>query len=211
MKERRHGHGCRMVITMDHVCKSEIDWKYKKSDGKRLKKERNKDEDRFRKRLWAVRNAERYGKRTVAEILGASLRTIYRWIKRYVEHGKEGLKDKSRKPHRIHRKDKETIGKVIELRLRYNYGAEKIAIELGISPTTANRILKKAGLSRNKKRKKIFRYYERKHSNSMWQMDYTMIYDDMWLFLAVDDHSRFIVTYRLMKTPECKRNNGIIE
>ena len=64
-----------------------------------------------------------------------------------------------------------------------------MAIELGISPTTVNRILKKAGLSNKKKRKKIFRHYERKHNNSMWQMDYTMIYDDMWLFLAVDDHS----------------------
>ncbi len=186
---------------MTDVCKSEIDKKYKKSDRKRIKKEREREENIFRKRLWAVRNAERYGKRAVAEILGVSLRTIYRWIKRYREHGKEGLKEKSRRPHRIHRKDDETVGKVIELRLRYNYGAEKIAIELGISPTTANRILKKAGLSKRKKRKKIFRHYERKHSNSMWQMDYTMIYEDMWLFLAVDDHSRFIAAHRLMKTP----------
>ena len=189
---------------MNHVCRTKIDKKYKKSDRKRLKKERKKDEDRFRKRLWAVRNAERYGIRDVAEIIGVSVRSVYRWTKRYREHGKEGLKDKSRRPHRIHRKDDETIGKVIELRLRYGYGAEKIAIELEISPTTVNRILKKAGLSNKKKRKKIFRHYERKHSNSMWQMDYTMIYEDMWLFLAVDDHSRFIAAHRLMKTPNVK-------
>ncbi len=187
---------------MTDVCKSEIDKKYKKSDRKRIKKEREREENIFRKRLWAVRNAERYGKRAVAEILGVSLRTIYRWIKRYREHGKEGLKEKSRRPHRIHRKDDETVGKVIELRLRYNYGAEKIAIELGISPTTANRILKKAGLSKRKKRKKIFRHYERKHSNSMWQMDYTMIYEDMWLFLAVDDHSVYRSSQAHEK-PEC--------
>jgi putative transposase len=189
---------------MTDVCKSEIDRKYKKSDRKRIKKERELKENIFKKRLWAVKNAERYGKRVVAEILGVSVRTIYRWLKRYREHGKEGLKDKSRRPHRIHRKDKETVEKVIELRKRYNYGAEKIAIELGISPTTANRILIKAGLSERKKRKKIFRHYERKHSNSMWQMDYTMIYEDMWLFLAVDDHSRFIVAYKLMRTPNVR-------
>jgi len=41
---------------------------------------------------------------------------------------------------------------VIEHRQKYNYGAEKIAIELGISQTTANRILKKAGLAKKRKR-----------------------------------------------------------
>ncbi len=192
---------------MTDVCKSEIDRKYKKSDRKRLRKERdNRDrkEARFRKRLWAVRNAAKYGIKAVAEIVGVSLRTVYRWIKRYREHGKEGLREKSRRPHRIHRTDKETVEKVIELRQRYGYGAEKIAIELGISPTTANRILQRAGLINSKKRKKIYRHYERKHSNSMWSMDYTMIYEDLWLFLAVDDHSRFIVAHRLMKNPNVR-------
>jgi len=189
---------------MTDVCKIEIDMEYKKNDEKRLKRKRDRIEGIFRKRLWAVKNAEIYGKRVVAEILGVSIRTIYRWIKRYREQGKEGLRDKSRRPHRIHRKDDRTVEKVIELRLRYNYGAEKIAIELGISPTTVNRILKKAGLSKMKKRKRIFRHYERKHSNSMWQMDYTMIYEDMWLFLVIDDHSRFILAYKLMRKPNVR-------
>ena len=99
MKERRHGHGCRMMIIMDHIFRTKIERKYKKSDRKRLKKERKKDEGRSRKRPRAVRKAERYGKRAVAEaeIPGISLRTIYRWIKRYREHVKEGLRDKKQK------------------------------------------------------------------------------------------------------------------
>ncbi len=91
-----------------------------------------------------MKNAAVYGVKEVAKIVGVSVRTVYRWLKIYREEGKEGLKDKSRRPHKIHRVDKETVKRVIEIRIKYGYGAEKIAIVLGISPTTANKILKKA-------------------------------------------------------------------
>ena len=51
-------------------------------------------------------NAAKYGKEVVAEIVGVFVRTVYRWIRGYRDGGKEGVKEKSRRPHRIHRKDK---------------------------------------------------------------------------------------------------------
>ena len=65
-------------------------------------------------------------------------------------------------------------------------------------------VLKKAKLSQSKKRKKIIKHYERKYSNSLWHLDYTMLHDNLWLLLIVDDHSRFIIAFKIMKTPNVK-------
>ena len=93
---------------------------------------------------------------------------------------------------------------MIELKNKYDYGAEKIVIVLGIAPATANKIMRKAKLTRVKKRTKIIKHYERGHSNALWHIDYTMLHDKLWLLLAVDDHSRFIVAFKLMKAPNVK-------
>ena len=189
---------------MTHACTRQDIKTCRKTLSRELKKARTEKERKYRKRLWAVKNVGRYKIEYVAEQVGVVVRTVYRWLKRYREEGKEGLKDKSKRPHTIHKVSDEIVKKVIELRIKYGYGAEKIGIGVGIAPATANKILNKAKLSTPKKIKKRIKHYERKYSNALWHIDYTMLHDGLWLLLVIDDHSRFIVAFKLMKTPNVK-------
>jgi len=98
----------------------------RKTLSRELKKARTEKERKYRKRLWAVRNVRRYKIEYVAEQVGVVVRTVYRWLKRYREEGKEGLKDNSKRLHTIHKVSDEIVKRVIELRVKYGYGAEKI-------------------------------------------------------------------------------------
>ncbi len=90
--------------------------------------------------------------------------------------------------------------------------ARRAAIELGISPTTVNNILKEAGLNTGKKKRKIvFRHFERTHSNTLWQMDFSELKDELYLLLVIDDHSRFILGYKTMKTPNVNDTFELLE
>lgn len=44
--------------------------------------------------------------------------------------------------------------------------------------------------------------YSKSGIDSMWQLDYTMLRDGLWLLLIVYDHSRFIIGHRFMPTPK---------
>ncbi len=56
----------------------------------------------------------------------------------------------------------------------------------------------------NKKEKKAKDDKERAHSNGLWCIDYTMHYDTVSPLRVIDDHSRFIVEFNLMKTSNVK-------
>ncbi len=177
--------------------KEDMKKKYKKGERKRIKKE-----ERYRKRVWAVIMYKEIGKDMVGEVLNVTVRTVNRWIKRFREGGYNGLRDRSRRPKRIHRISDEIKNKIIEIRDIYNSGCEKIGIDLGISSRTVYKVLKERG--KIKKRKKVWRkwkHYERKFSNVLWHLDFTELYSDLWLLLVIDDHSRFILGYKTMKTP----------
>ena len=172
-----------------------------------LKKREN---DRYQFRCRAVRLFDRYGKEIV-EDLDISERSLYRWKRRVREDGFEGLKDKSKRPNTIHRISDEIVQKVIQLRDMYHEGCEKIALTIGISARTVHKILSKAGLLEKRKKKRRWRHFQRNHANSLWQMDYSRIYEDLWITLVVDDHSRFIIGYRMMKTPNVEDTLDFLE
>ncbi len=90
---------------MTHACTKQDMKRCRKTLRKELKKAKKEKERKYKKRLWAVKNTAVYGVKEVAEIVGVSVRTVYRWLKRYREEGKEGLKDKSKRPHKIRRVD----------------------------------------------------------------------------------------------------------
>jgi hypothetical protein len=50
--------------------------------------------------------------------------------------------------------------------------------------------------------KRSFRSFERKHSNTLWQMDYTQLQKDGWVLQIVDDHSRFIIGAKVVLSPD---------
>jgi len=99
-------------------------------------------------------------------------RTLKRWMSRLDNEDEWDLRDKSRKPKIIHYKINSKIEKkVIELRNKTGYGANKIACFVKeISDTSIRRILEKKKLTNHPKRKKKRNKYirwERKHPNSL--------------------------------------------
>jgi len=129
-------------------------------------------------------------------------RTLQRWTKKLNETEWD-LKDKSKRPKKIHYKINEEIeNKVISLREKTGWGADKINhLVKNISESSIKRILNKHGLtnpsSRRKKRIKYIRW-QRKHPNSLWQIDHSdQKIKGKWCLSIIDDCSR----YSLALTP----------
>ena len=123
-------------------------------------------------------------------------RTLQRWMNRLENVDDWDLKDKSKRPRTIHRKiTKEIENKVIEIKKRTGWGEKKIEdLNIGISHKSINKILNKHNLTehsnRKKKRNKYVRF-ERKHPNSLWQIDHSQQkIKNKWVVSVVDDCSR---------------------
>ena len=125
-------------------------------------------------------------------------RTLQRWDER-LRKTEWNLKDSSRKPKIIHHKINLNIeDKVISIRNKTGYGANKIACFVKeISESSIKRILNKYKLTNpNPRRKKRLKYirWERKHANSLWQMDVSdQKIKGKYCFAVIDDCSRYCV------------------
>jgi len=83
-----------------------------------------------------------------AQAAGVSVRTAYKWIKRFREEGPAGLFDRSSRPHQCpHATPTEKVERMIERR-RARTTYRQIHQELGIGLSTVARQLKRAGLNR---------------------------------------------------------------
>ena len=125
----------------------------------------------------------------------ATKRTLQRWIKR-LDNEDWDLKDKSTKPKNIHRKITSAIeAKVIRLRKETGWGERKIENFVGAGHTSINKILVKNSLTlHHENRRKRIKYirWQRKHPNSLWQMDTSdQKVKDKYSFAVIDDCSRF--------------------
>ena len=125
-------------------------------------------------------------------------RTLKRWIRR-LDEGDWDLTDGSRRPHTIHHKITPEIEKeVIELRQLTGWGPAKLfphLDHLSISEMSIKRILKEQGLCRpTKSRGKRIKWvrWQRKHPNSLWQIDHTdEQVADCYTLSVLDDCSRY--------------------
>lgn len=139
---------------------------------------------------------------------GISRPTGYQWLKRYREHGVEGLAELSRKPHGCpHQCSAEIEALIVEARhLRPIWCARKLKKWLenkghtGLpAPSTITEVLRRHGLLAPPSRpdgRRGWTRFERKEPNELWQMDFKG-----WIPLAkggrchpltvIDDHSRF--------------------
>lgn len=88
------------------------------------------------------------GPREVAQAQGVSVRTVYKWVRRFREAGHFGLQDRTSRPARSpFATDAATVGQIIERRQqRQTY--RQVAQALGIGESTVARILKRRGLNR---------------------------------------------------------------
>ena len=125
-------------------------------------------------REWIVRQAESgQTPKAIATAVGVCPRTVRKWLKRYREEGSDGLLDRSSRPHRLYRPlAKPIVDCIAELR-RQRWTGQQIAAQLGVSPASVSRVLKRRGL--NKLRalepaEPVIRY-ERKNPGELIHLD----------------------------------------
>ena len=122
-------------------------------------------------------------------------RTLQRWNER-LNKTEWNLIDYSRKPKTIHRKiTKEIENKIINLRNKTGFGEYKIVNYIHLGHTSIYKILNKHKLTKpNENKKKRIKYirWQRKHPNSLWQMDVSdQKIKDKYCFAVIDDCSRY--------------------
>jgi transposase-like protein len=85
----------------------------------------------------------------VAEQLGVSRATAYKWVRRYRAEGEAGLLDRSSRPHRSPRRLSEFAeAEILEARARVRYGPDRLGPMLGRPPSTIHRVLVRRGFNR---------------------------------------------------------------
>lgn len=77
-----------------------------------------------------------------------SRQTAGKWVRRYKEQGVAGLKDRSSRPHRCPRRTSEERHVEIERLRRERWTGVRIAQQLGLSPATVSRVLRRLKLNR---------------------------------------------------------------
>lgn len=83
-----------------------------------------------------------------AHAAGVSVRTAYKWLKRFRQEGREGLVDRSSRPGRCpHATPQDVLEQVLEQR-RSRQTYRQIAQQLPVAPSTIARLLRRAGLHR---------------------------------------------------------------
>ena len=86
---------------------------------------------------------------TVAEQLGISRATAYKWVRRYRADGLPGLEDRSSRPHRSPRRSSDAVtATIISARARRRYGPARLAPLTGYPRSTIYGVLRRAGLNR---------------------------------------------------------------
>ena len=159
-----------------------------------------------------------HGVSTVAEAFGVCQRTVRKWVKRFEQEGLEGLKDRSSRPHRLHNPTPPVLVSRVEQLRRQRRSGQQIAAELGLSPATVSRILRRLGLSKLKALEPTepARRYERGRPDELIHIDIKKLgrfreighritgdrtgqrsgRNKGWEFVhvAIDDHSRIAFT-----------------
>ena len=104
----------------------------------------------FRGRELLVKRIVEQGLRVeeAAQASGVSVRTAYKWLRRYRQEGITGLYDRSSRPrHCPHQTSAHRHQEIVRLRrLRRTY--RQISRQLGVSQSTVGRVLQKLGLNR---------------------------------------------------------------
>ena len=92
---------------------------------------------------------------------------------RYRSQGLTGLADRSSPPHRLYRPTPAVIAQQVEALRRQRWTSKQIAAEVGISPATVSRILRRLGLNSIAALKpaETVRRYERQYPGELIHID----------------------------------------
>lgn len=106
-------------------------------------------------------------------VCGCSAKTAAKWWRRHEQEGREGLRDRTSRPHSLRAPTPDAVAdRIVRLRRQRLTGAH-IAAKTGVSPATVSRVLRRAGLSRLKDLEPAepARRYERDHPGDMIHLD----------------------------------------
>jgi transposase InsO family protein len=108
-----------------------------------------------------------------AHAAGVCPRTARKWLARFKAEGRAGLTDRSSRPKRLYRPTPAAIVERVEDLRRQRFTGKQIAADLGISPATVSRILRRLGLNRMRDLEPAepVRRYEREHPGDMIHID----------------------------------------
>jgi len=85
----------------------------------------------------------------VAEQLGISRATAYKWVRRHQAEGPAGLEDRSSRPNRSPRRLSPAVeDEILAARATWRYGPDRLGPLLGRPPSTVHRVLVRRGVSR---------------------------------------------------------------
>jgi transposase InsO family protein len=167
-------------------------------------------------------------KAAAARRYNTTVKTVSKWVNRFLTEGVEGLRDRSSRPHSLPSQTPLAIRAAVEVLRRQRYTGQQIAVELGISPATVSRILRSLGLNSLKALEPAepVRRYERESPGELIHIDIKKlgrfertghrITGDRtgqsnsrgvgweYLHLAIDDHSR--VAYSEILPDEKRRS-----
>ena len=181
----------------------------KKKRGKKKSSRKSSGSYSFEFRLRVVRMylEEQYPKHLICEETGIGLSTLGAWVRRYRQHGEEGLRNKPKSFPQKSKIDKVVKKKIIELKKSNPvFGVRRISdflkrfFLLQASPATVHKTLSEAELVEKKrpKRKKNHtkpRFFERSTPNQLWQSDictFRLAGKNAYLIGFIDDYSRYI-------------------
>jgi transposase InsO family protein len=88
--------------------------------------------------------------KAVATAFGICSKTVDKWVERFRNEGEIGLQDRSSRPHRLRCPTPKESVERIEILRRERRPASHIAKEVGVSPATVSRVLRRLGLNRLK-------------------------------------------------------------
>ena len=109
----------------------------------------------------------------VAEAAGVCPRTVRKWVDRYRREGLAGLQDRSSRPRQLRQPTPVAVIAEIERLRRQRWTGKQIAIQVGVSPATVSRVLRRLGLNRLSALEPAepVRRYEREHPGELIHLD----------------------------------------
>jgi transposase InsO family protein len=109
----------------------------------------------------------------VGAAVGVCPRTVRKWITRHRHEGAAGLWDRSSRPHRLYRPTPQPVVERVAALRRQRLTGKAIAAEVGVSPATVSRILRRLGLNKlsTLEPAEPVRRYEREHPGELIHID----------------------------------------
>jgi transposase InsO family protein len=112
-------------------------------------------------------------KAAAADRFNTTAKTVAKWVGRFRAEGVDGLRDRSSKPLSLPSQTAPAKCAAVEALRRQRHTGKQIAAEVGVSPATVSRILRRLGLNRihDLEPAEPVRRYEREHPGELIHID----------------------------------------